>query len=144
MFKQRADKPQVRQYIAFTPQEQLDYAAQGYVPVNVVMYPTPNRANQLQEHVFPGTWDNFNNVRYAGNADVSMLEWQLARAYGLGVEGPFGHPILRQFLRARLRAGDAQRRQEQQGDLHSQQALAFGEAPAMVPAGPVASGPSQQ
>ena len=90
-----------RLVLAFTPEEQEEHAALGWVPVNIEMRPDPTNPNQMREYVFPGTWDNFTGIRYAGS-DANELEFQLAQRFGLGVGVVAGHPTIRQFLLTRL------------------------------------------
>lgn len=80
------------------------------------MRPDPNNAIQMRQFVFPGTWNNFNTMRYAG-VDEAMLELQLAKAYGLrGLVQP-GDPDVVQYLRDKLEVGDANEEDTQQGGL---------------------------
>ncbi|KAJ9612411.1 hypothetical protein H2200_004008 [Cladophialophora chaetospira] len=109
-----------RQVLAYSPEEQEEYAAQGYVPVNTDLILDPNTL-QMREFVYPGTWEHFNGIRYAGANDVALLEWQLARAYGLAIDIPQGDPRVRHFLRNHFRAQDVQGQQMQWGVLQQQQ-----------------------
>ncbi len=111
------DIPQNLPYIAYTPDDQLGFAATSYVPVNTQPRPNPENSNQIREFVFPGTWQNFNNIRYVGT-DVAVLELQLAQAYGLhGLVQP-GDPRVVQYLRDHLGVGDAMQEDTQQSAFH--------------------------